>query len=73
MLIRLFVVFGLVSFFFPAPVAAQTFEGLTIEAESNDPPYDRDLYKHWIDADEDDEDTRQEMLIQESLIPLDES
>jgi len=70
MLIRLFVVFGLVSFFFPALVAAQTFEGLTIEAESNDPPYKRSLYKHWIDADEDGEDTRQEVLIEESLVSV---
>ncbi len=56
--------------FFTPLVTAQTFEGITIEAEVDDPPYDRGLYKHWIDADADDEKTRDEVLIEESLVPV---
>jgi len=60
----------LISLCLAVPATAHTFEGLTIEAETNNPPYDRGFYKHWIDADEDDEDTRQEVLIEESLVPV---
>ncbi len=56
--------------FFPIPahVSAYEFEGIPILPKAFDPPYDRGLYKHWIDADGDHEATRQEVLIEESLM-----
>ncbi|MDE2698253.1 MAG: HNH endonuclease [Gemmatimonadota bacterium] len=33
-------------------------------------PYDRDLYKHWVDEDKDCQDARQEVLVAESTIPV---
>ena len=38
-----------------------------IEAGAPVIPYDRDLYKHWIDEDRDCQDTRQEVLISVGL------
>jgi len=54
----------------PLSTWAETFEGIEIASEMNDPPYDWDLYKHWIDADKDGEKTRQEVLIEESLVSV---
>jgi hypothetical protein len=42
----------------PVPPAAKTVA------------YDRGLYKHWVDADRDCQDTRQEVLISESAVPV---
>ena len=42
------------------PVAAETPDG-----------YDRDLFQHWIDADSDCQDTREEVLVAESQVALD--
>ena len=34
------------------------------------PDYDRTTWKHWTDADDDGEDTREEILARDSLIPV---
>ncbi|MDG2285967.1 MAG: HNH endonuclease [Alphaproteobacteria bacterium] len=51
--------------------AADPLAGITIEPEINTPKFDRaSQYGDWIDADHDGEDTREEVLIAESLIPV---
>jgi hypothetical protein len=50
-------------------VSGNPLSGLTIAAEQTT-GYDRDLFKHWIDADRDGCDTRREVLIAESITPV---
>jgi hypothetical protein len=51
----------------PAPISP--LDGLRVEAEHVG-GYDRDLFRHWIDADRDGCDTRREVLILESTTPV---
>ena len=49
--------------------ASDLLEKLALAPESNSDTYQRTLFKHWIDQDKDKCDTREEVLIQESIKP----
>lgn len=45
---------------------AEEYKGVKIAPTSHEGTYKRSLYRHWVDADRDKLDTRQEVLIEES-------
>ena len=53
----------------PSPAAAVLglLDALTVASEQSD-GYDRDLFRHWVDADGDGCDTRREVLLAEAVI-----
>lgn len=53
----------------PPPSAGDPLAGLRIAPEGPRTGYDRDLFRHWVDADGDRCDTREEVLISESTSP----
>ena len=55
----------------PFPATTSENLSLTVAPVSSDiPAYDRDEWRHWIDEDRDCQDTRQEVLIEESTSPV---
>lgn len=50
--------------------ASDPLDGITIRPDCASPAYDRKMYRHWIDADKDGQNTRAEVLIEESLGPV---
>ena len=51
------------------PSASTIILRLAIAPANTQVPYDRDEWRHWIDADKDCQDTRQEALLEESTTP----
>lgn len=47
----------------------ELFEGLVVAPEVQDGSYSRSLYRHWLDADGNGLDARQDVLASESVIP----
>ena len=55
----------------PTPTATPEAMSITVAPVPSDiPSYDRDDWRHWIDEDRDCQDTRQEVLVEESTSPV---
>ena len=54
----------------PAPTSTTTLVITVAPITADIPEYDRRDWKHWVDADSDCQDARQEVLIAESLVPV---
>ena len=52
------------------PILLLIFTSTVLSASPACPAYDRKAWKHWIDADRDCQNTRHEVLIEESLTPV---
>ena len=61
----------LVTACFNSPAVSTESLSITVAPISRDiPPYDRDEWRHWTDEDGDCQDTRQEVLVEESASPV---
>jgi len=55
---------------FGLPGAAADLNALTVAPETGAETYDRKLYAHWLDLDGNSRDAREDVLVAESLVPV---
>jgi hypothetical protein len=53
-----------------APTAAELLNFIAVAPESNGSSYSRDFFRHWSDEDKDSCNTREEVLLLETLVPI---